>query len=737
MLTTTGRQLKLAKELLQDGSVRPHSAAKWFAAREVPCATPEQLYSLLLELSHDPHSAIVTEPLRVDLAHNDADRGAKKDVQEGDEFATRFRGGCLELRKLGQNFDTKALTRIAMFDVDDWTRAQFDPMGIMGYCSIADRMQIARDWVTQQLPKGYHDVHFVLQMSASAALPQNRDRFKAHIWFILAEPYAKADMHVWAKSIEGLDPSPFGTAHLHYTSKMVGAEYHFDPVTLVKGQRPYAEHAGINAARTPAATRCAADGGFLSPDPLQLVQDHGWPDPEEFDYCVLRHINMDMPEPEWHNNVICVLAAMYKGTPQEEQAIEVGIRASERSQKYQGDDIRTAFTEKFERARISGPNGRTTGCGTLIRMAQQQGANPHALRKEFRAKQVAAAEVHSPMRYVLRTATDLLNAPPMEWMVRGLAPRRGLIALYGPPGTGKSFLTLDLAAAVAGGEAEWFGRRVAQYPVTYCALEGEAGMGKRIKAWAQHHEKPLPDSLRFVTAPFDLLESADIVGLAHAIESAGGSGGLVVLDTLNRAAPGADENSSVDMGNIIAAAKRLQDRLGGLVLLVHHTGKDATKGLRGHSSLHAALDGAIEVSATGIGHEWRLAKSKDDESGTVHPFVLQVVDLGDDQHGDRITSCVVKPDSDAPKARRPGPQGVKQTIVFNALKQLLRDSMNVGEGGAPPDQPRVALEAAISAASAALLDEEPKRRSTTARRAIEAMVARRVFQAADGWLWAS
>ncbi|MFM0693748.1 hypothetical protein PQQ64_15790 [Paraburkholderia graminis] len=188
VLTTTGRQLKLTKELLQDGSVRPHSAAKWFAAREVPCATPEQLYSLLLELSDDPHSAIVTEPLRVDLAPNEADRGVKKGMLGGDELATRFRGGCLELRKLGQNFDTKALTRVAMFDVDAWTRAQFDPMGIMGYCTIADRVQIARDWVMQQLPKGYHDVDFVLQMSASAALPQNRDQFKAHIWFILAEP---------------------------------------------------------------------------------------------------------------------------------------------------------------------------------------------------------------------------------------------------------------------------------------------------------------------------------------------------------------------------------------------------------------------------------------------------------------------------------------------------------------------------------------------------------------------
>ena len=70
-------------------------------------------------------------------------------------------------------------------------------------------------------------------------------------------------------------------------------------------------------------------------------------------------------------------------------------------------------------------------------------------------------------------------------------------------------------------------------------------------------------------------------------------GAVVFLDTLNRAAPTADENSSKDMGEILSAAKLLQSLINGLVVLVHHTGKDATKGLRGHSSLFAALDAAV------------------------------------------------------------------------------------------------------------------------------------------------
>ena len=49
------------------------------------------------------------------------------------------------------------------------------------------------------------------------------------------------------------------------------------------------------------------------------------------------------------------------------------------------------------------------------------------------------------------------------------------------------------------------------------------------------------------------------------------------------------------MGRLLAAAKRTEEGLGGLVILCHHTGKVRSKGLRGHSSLHAALDGEIEV----------------------------------------------------------------------------------------------------------------------------------------------
>ncbi len=52
-----------------------------------------------------------------------------------------------------------------------------------------------------------------------------------------------------------------------------------------------------------------------------------------------------------------------------------------------------------------------------------------------------------------------------------------------------------------------------------------------------------------------MLQITNLADMVSAVLDAGGKGGIIIVDTLNRATPGADENSSVDMGNTSAAAK--------------------------------------------------------------------------------------------------------------------------------------------------------------------------------------
>lgn len=338
-----------------------------------------------------------------------------------------------------------------------------------------------------------------------------------------------------------------------------------------------------------------------------------------------------------------------------------------------------------------------------------------------------------PARFPMLSGADLRALPAIAWRVKGVLPASGLAAVYGPSASGKSFLCLDLAAAIADG-GDWFGYRVKRAPVVYLPLEGEAGFKLRAAAWEKEHGEPLPDDLRLTMAPFKLTDPEDVAALAAAAAGVGPAP-VVFIDTLNRAAPEADENASADMGRILDGAKSLQRLTGGLVVLVHHTGKDTSKGLRGHSSLFAALDGAIEVTRDDDRRGWRCAKAKDDKDGQGHAFTLHVQDLGTDEDGDPVTSCVVRPDASASEAPRvKAPLGGNQRLVLDALRPLFKAGTAHGKGGALPTVANVALEAAVLAGGAALTCPSD-RRTERARQAITGLVARGVLRLSEGWLW--
>ena len=343
-----------------------------------------------------------------------------------------------------------------------------------------------------------------------------------------------------------------------------------------------------------------------------------------------------------------------------------------------------------------------------------------------------------PQRFRLLTPVELASLPPIEWRVRGVLPKTGIAALFGPSGSGKSFLALDMLAAMAHGR-DWFGCRVTPCPVLYVGLEGEAGISQRIQA---HQKKngPLPAGFRFLLQSLDIRKPADRADLVTAARAAGFSSGVLVIDTLNRAAPGADENDSAAMGEIIAATKAIQAELGGLVLLVHHTGKDQAKGLRGHSSLHAALDAAIAVTRDGERREWATAKSKDGADDQGNPFRLEVVEIGSDDEGEPITSCIVMEEEHAGDAVRRvlPPKSGNQRIIWDALGGLFRAAGSYAPEGAPkelpPGRPCLSLDAAIDGARTRLVCD-PKRQTERTQAAITGLINRGLLEHREGWIW--
>lgn len=275
-------------------------------------------------------------------------------------------------------------------------------------------------------------------------------------------------------------------------------------------------------------------------------------------------------------------------------------------------------------------------------------ANDYGQREGFDALEHLLSQATEPPkpapRYKLLTAADLEAMPPLQWRIKGVMPTRGLAQIYGPSKAGKSFLSFDMACAIAEGR-RWFGYRVNAAPVVYVALEGEAGFKLRAEAWKRHNGRALPADLHLVMQPFRINQAQDVQDLAAVVPS----GAVIVIDTQNRAAPNADENAARDMGEIIEGAKTLQALADGLVILVAHTGKDASKGPRGHSSQIPAVDAAIEVSRNGDRRAWRADKVKDGADGAEHGFKLEVIVLGTDDDGDTLTSCAIAPDDHAPR----------------------------------------------------------------------------------------
>ena len=353
------------------------------------------------------------------------------------------------------------------------------------------------------------------------------------------------------------------------------------------------------------------------------------------------------------------------------------------------------------------------------------------------SRQIAAAltaAVAPPSRFKLLTSSDLAATPVMRWRVKGILPESGVVAMFGPSRSGKSFLVMDLAQAIAEGR-EWFGYRTTQAKVTYCALEGGAGIASRVAAFRKARGGDSAN-VTYLAQSFNLLDANERRDLVAAIRAAGGAGGVVILDTLARAAPNTDENDSKSMGAVIAAATDLQAELDGLVILIHHTGKDSTRGLRGHSSLDAALDGAIEVSREMDNREWRLHKVKEGEDGTSHGFDLETVEIGHDEEGEPVTSCVVRErlSSEESGRRMSLPKAGNQRIVWDALGEPLRNATEFGQGGAPPLRPCITLEAAIDHCQGKLVCE-PKRQRERVKAAIQGLVSRGHLAHQDGWIW--
>lgn len=328
-----------------------------------------------------------------------------------------------------------------------------------------------------------------------------------------------------------------------------------------------------------------------------------------------------------------------------------------------------------------------------------------------------------------------------NWLVKRVLPAEGIGVIFGRPGSGKTFTVMDIAMHVADGVA-WRGLKVRQAPVSYVSPEaGRLGIN-RVIGWCRHHGRAWPAGFRLSPAGINLCSAADDANALIADVKANQPGcKLVVIDTLNRAMAGGDENSGEDMGRFVALCDLIAKELQAFVLVVHHSGKDAAKGSRGHSSLLGAVSLELEVTKEqGEPGTIKVSKMRDGEDGAEYGFDIESVPLGLDEDGEEVTTGIsVNADMSAiQQARAAEPRGQIQRTIADAFIQFVDDHGRpnpAGTGFAEQGKVRVVEEGAFTDfAAGKLLGEEKRKR---ARQGIRGLIERGYFVVNNGYIWRS
>lgn len=296
-----------------------------------------------------------------------------------------------------------------------------------------------------------------------------------------------------------------------------------------------------------------------------------------------------------------------------------------------------------------------------------------------------AQKLRDLYRSSLRTGDELLSLPPVEWLIPKWLPFRSVNAIYGPSGSGKSFYTLSLCLEVARGGV-WLGEQLEPHPVLYVMAEKETLNRDRLEAWKVSRNL---DSPRLFTAlvvdygdklggPPQLREQDKVEAVCELVQEISLTHEkpvIVVLDTYAQVTLGIEENSTKETGVAMSALYQiLHATRGGIVIPVHHTGKDHSKGLRGSTAFLGAVDTAIEITGGDGIVKAAVTKSNAGASPLPEWYKLEQVTL----RGDRESAVLVH--STQPASNEKLAETILEVIAVNlggsATRAQIAEALN-------------------------------------------------------------
>jgi hypothetical protein len=237
--------------------------------------------------------------------------------------------------------------------------------------------------------------------------------------------------------------------------------------------------------------------------------------------------------------------------------------------------------------------------------------------------------------YPLLTIVDLVKRPPPVWLVDRHVPQQSVGFLYSEPGAGKTFIALDMALSIACALPSWHGDAIhaGENPaVIYIASEGSFDLRNRVLAWLKARERPAPAGFLLIEQTINFMNAEDMGRLLRTIRGVVGMRTvLVVVDTVSRALPGADENLQKDMTIFVRSCDAVKEAFQCAVLGIHHAGKSGD--MRGSTVLLGAGDYVFRLTrkhGATIG-TLHCDKMKAAPDGWEEPYRFETISLGDGQ----------------------------------------------------------------------------------------------------------
>ncbi len=199
---------------------------------------------------------------------------------------------------------------------------------------------------------------------------------------------------------------------------------------------------------------------------------------------------------------------------------------------------------------------------------------------------------------------------PTQWVVDQFFARETLNIVYGAPASMKSMLMADLCACVVAG-TDWLpglygggqGIKTTQAPVFWLDMDnGTRRTDERIDAVAKAKRLPIDAPFYYLSMPvppynaFDLEPNLMLIDTIRAADAQ-----LVVIDNLGLITGEVEENSA-QMAQVMGYLRIVAERTRAALLVIHHQRKGGANGsrageaVRGHSSIEAAVDLALQIT---------------------------------------------------------------------------------------------------------------------------------------------